>query len=427
MPEVRRPVANNDPDLVVLGAGPAGLGAALHAVRAGAGVVLVDQSPQVGGLCVTRRAGPLRYDLGGHIPFVNDPARRRWLAALLGDDLVWVPRPVASWRDGAIRPGRYLDQRPSGMPLGAAPDPLSEADPRRSAHEVLAAMFGGAFVDAEMRPYLEKIDGVPLDRIPGVRPLRLMREQAAPVGFWFPRWGIGQLMEAMADAIRAGGGRILTATTLEAIEAPGGAVRAVTLAGDGHHRRVATGQLVVSAPPGAIARRLSPPPGADALPAVRMRAVCIVYLEVARPDVTGQAWIQVDDPHVPAARIFEMPNWSRAMCPEDRSVLGLECYCAPVGDDPVWGGTDDQLIARCRDALAEPLGWLERPDQARPLEVVRLPAGYPAPDLAQLDAIDAAPRLLDTVTGLRLARGSAVIDAIRAGEECAAAALAEAR
>ena len=412
---------------MVLGAGPAGLGAALHAVRHGARVVLVDQSPQVGGLCVTRRAGPLRYDLGGHIPFVNDAPRRRWLTELLGDDLVWVPRPVASWRDGAIRPGRYLDQRPGGTPLGTAPDPIPEPGPRQSGREVLAAMFGGAFVDAEMRPYLEKIDGVPLDRIPGVRPLRLMREQAAPDGFWFPRWGIGQLMEAMADAIRAGGGRILTTTTVEAIEAPSGAVRAVALAGDGRRQRIATGQLVVSAPPGAIARRLAPAPDADAIPAVRMRAVCIVYLEVARPDVTGQAWIQVDDPNVPAARIFEMPNWSRAMCPEDRSVLGLECYCAPARDDPVWGGTDDQLIARCQAVLAGPLGWLERPHQARPIEVVRLPAGYPAPDLAQLDAIDAAPRLLDAVAGLRLARGSAVIDAIRAGEECAAAALAEAR
>ncbi len=411
----------------MLGAGPAGLGAALHAVRIGARVVVVDQAPQVGGLCVTRRAGRLRYDLGGHIPFVNDAKRRRWLAELLGDDLLWVPRPVSSWRHGAIRPGRYLDQRPGGGVLGAVPGPFPEPGPRASGREILDALFGAPFVDAELRPYLEKIDGVPITRIPGVRPLRLMREQAAPDGFWFPRLGIGQLMEVMAEAIRSHGGAVLTGTRVARVEAPAARVRAVALARGGRHTRIPTGQLVVSAPPGAVVRRLEPPPTPEMIPVVAMRAVCIVYLEIARPDVTGQAWIQVDDPRVPAARIFEMPNWSRAMCPDDRSVLGMECYCAPSEDDPVWSSLDVDLGRRCAAALVDPLGWLDHPGQARLLEVVRLPAAYPAPDLAQLDAVNTAPGLLDAVGGLRLARGSAVIDAIRAGEECAAAALAEAR
>jgi len=425
MPAAPAATPLTDPDLVVLGAGPAGLGAALHAARDGARVVVVDQAPQVGGLCVTRRAGRLRYDLGGHIPFVNDAGRRDWLAHLLGDDLLWVPRPVSSWRDGRVRPGRYLDQRPAGASLGAVPDPIPEPGPRQSGREVLGAMFGDRFVDAEMRRYLEKIDGVPLARLPGVRPLRLMCEQSAPKGFWFPRWGIGQLMQALAEAIRRHGGQVLTGTGLDAIAAPDGRVRAVVLAHDGRRLRVPTGQLVVSAPPGAIVGRLVPAP--DPLPAVAMRAVCIVYLEISRPDITGQAWIQVDDPRVPAARIFEMPNWSRAMCPPDRSVLGMECYCAPSGDDAVWSSPDADLGRRCAAALVDPLGLIEDPGGARLVEIVRLPAAYPAPDLSQLDAINAAPRLLDDIAGLRLARGSAVIDAIRAGEECAAAALAEAR
>jgi phytoene dehydrogenase-like protein len=416
-----------NPDLLVLGAGPAGLGAALHAARSGAHVVVVDQSAQVGGLCVTRRAGPLRYDLGGHIPFVNDAARRRWLAELLGDDLLWVPRPVSSWREGAIRPGRYLDQRPGGGALGAAPATIPTPGPGDSGRDVLDTMFGGAFVDAEIRPYLEKIDGVDLQRIPGVRPLRLMREQAAPDGFWFPRWGIGQLMQAMADAIRVRGGEVLTGTTVTAIQAPGGRMQAVDLVREGHGARVTTAQLVVSAPPGTVARRLVPAPPAAALPPVRMRAVRIVYLEVARPDVTGEAWVQIDDPRVPAARMFEMPNWSRAMCPEDRTVLGMECYCTPAAHDPTWASTDAELGGRCAAVLVDPLGWLTEPVQARTIEVVRLPSGYPAPDLAQLDAMDAAPRLLEGIAGLHLAHGSAVVDAVRAGEECAAAALAAAR
>jgi phytoene dehydrogenase-like protein len=172
-------------DVLVLGAGPAGLGAALHAARAGARVVVIDKAGRVGGLCVTRTHGELRYDVGGHIPFVNDPGRREWLGELLGPDLEWVPRPVSSWRNRAIRPGRYLDQRPHGAPLGAPTAADLVPSPDDSATTVLGEMFGSAFVEAELRRYLEKIDGVPLERIPGVRPLRLLREQAAPDGFWF--------------------------------------------------------------------------------------------------------------------------------------------------------------------------------------------------------------------------------------------------
>jgi protoporphyrinogen oxidase len=411
------------PDVLVLGAGPAGLGAALHAARSGARVLVVDHGRQVGGLCVTRTHGGLRYDLGGHIPFVHDARRRAWLAGLLGKDLVWVPRPVSSWREGVVRPGRYLDQRPGGAPLGAPIAAAPSPGPRDSARTVLDAIFGPTFTDSELRPYLEKIDGVALDRIPGVRPLRLMHEQAAPEGFWFPAGGIGQLMDAMTRAIRSAGGQVLTETEVTAIVVPDGRVGAVRLAIDGRPVTIGTSQLVVSAPPGIVARVLNPGPAPAQLPPVRMRAVCLVYLEVARPHLTDEAWVQIDDPRVPAARIFEMSNWSAAMCPGNRTVLGMECYCAPTSDDPLWISSDRDLAARCAASLVDPLGWLDTSDQARLIEVIRLASAYPSPDLRQLDATNAAARVLESIDGLHLARGSAVIDAIRAGELCAAAAL----
>src|ERR1019366_5158359 len=86
MPPARGAALMTHPDVVVLGAGPAGLGAGLHAARAGARVVVVDKSHQVGGLCVPRTHGPLRYDLGGHIPFVHDTPRRAWLGEVPGGD-----------------------------------------------------------------------------------------------------------------------------------------------------------------------------------------------------------------------------------------------------------------------------------------------------------------------------------------------------
>jgi phytoene dehydrogenase-like protein len=404
-------------DAVVLGAGPAGLGAALALARAGVAVTLVDAADEPGGLCVTRRRDGFAYDVGGHIPFVRDDGRRAWLEELLGPDLRWVDRPVSCVRGGAIVRGRYLDQRPEGLEVLGRPD--------GSAGGELGSRFGVAFVDRVMRPYLEKIDGLPLERIPGERARRLLEDQAAPDGFHFPAGGIGQLMDAMAAAARDAGAEVLLGTGVEAIEVPGGTLAGVRLRTGGATERIATGQAVVSMPAGAAVRLLTPAaPGALAR-GVRMRAVCIVMLRIGRDRLSAEPWIQVDHPDVPFARAFEPANWSPALAPAGETVIGLECYCQAGDDDPVWGLADDELATRCARALADhPLGLLDDPAAARPLEVMRLPRAYPLPDIAQLPAVSAPSLWLDALEGLHLAPGSAVVEAIEAGERAAAAVIA---
>ncbi len=405
-------------DALVLGAGPAGLGAALALARAGAQVAVVEARDEVGGLCVTRRRAGFAYDVGGHIPFVRDAARLAWLRELLGDDLRRVDRPVACVRDGRVVPGRYLDQRPE------APEAPGERD--GSARGELAARVGAAFVDRVMRRYLEKIDGVPLERIPAERARRLLEDQAAPHGFVFPAHGIGQLMDAMAAAAEAAGADVRLRTRLSALRLPGGRMAGALVEGPGGPEELAAPQAIVALPAGAAARLAEPPAPPDAVADVRMRAVGIVYLALETPAgrLTPEAWIQVDDPAVPFARAFEPVNWSPALAPAGRTVLGLECYCRAAADDPVWGLDDAALARACAAALADPLGWLGDPAAARPVEVLRIPRAYPVPDIGQVPAVRAPALWLDGVEGVHLAPGSAVIEAIEAGERAARAVLA---
>lgn len=402
-------------DAVVLGAGPAGLGAALALARAGAEVVLVDPADEPGGLCVTRRRDGFAYDIGGHIPFVRDEPRRAWLESLLGPDLRWVDRPVACVREGAVVRGRYLDQRAAAERAEVSPHPSADGE--------LASRFGAEFVDATMRRYLEKIDGVPLERIPGDRVRRMLEGQAAPDGFHFPTHGIGQLMDTLAHAARAAGARLRLGTAVDAVEVPGGRFEGVRL-GDG--TRLAGAHAVVAMPAGAAARLLDPAPPGAMTRAVRMRAVCIVYLALERDRLTRETWIQVDDPAVPFARIAEPRNWSAALAPPGRTLVALECYCQASADDPVWSLTDADLGATCAAALHDPLGLLDDPTAARLVEVVRLPNAYPVADLEQVPALRAPALWLAALEGLHLAPGAAVIEAIEAGEQAAAAILADA-
>ncbi|HJZ60529.1 MAG TPA: FAD-dependent oxidoreductase [Miltoncostaeaceae bacterium] len=400
-------------DLLVLGAGPAGLGAALEAARAGARVAIADGADRVGGLCVTLRRDGLAYDLGGHIPFVRDERRRRWLEELLGGDLVRVRRPVACVLDGHVVRGRYLDQRPPATAGGDGDG--------GSAYDFLAARFGAGFVERTMRRYLEKVDGMPLERIPAIRPKRLMEDQAAPDGFWYPAEGIGQLMDAMAAAAEALGAELLLGRRVEQIAVSGSRVRAVTLQGPDGPAEVAAGAVVAGLPPTVVARLVEPPPAAD-LPSFPMRAAALVYLVLDRGPLTPEPWIQVDDPRVPFARMFEVANWSTRLVPDGRTVLGCECYADP--GSALWSMSDAELAQACAAALRDPLGLLDEPEAARLAEVVRIPRAWPLVALDRLAAARRAAGLLDGLGGLQVAQGGDVVQAIEAGERAAHAVLA---
>lgn len=398
-------------DTIVLGGGPSGLGAALALAREGHAVRLIEGADEVGGLCRTRVRDGHSYDVGGHIPFVNDDRRREWLHELMDGDLHWVDQPVSCVRDGEIARGRYLDQRP------AAPGELSEPD--SSAAGLLGGRFGRDFVDQTMRPYLEKIDGVALEMIPAERALKLLESQAAPEGFWFPGGGIGRLMDAMARAVIAAGGHLDTDTRATAIHRDGnGRVSGASFEGPTGAGRAECRHLVVATPAAVAARLLEG--SADPLPDVRMRAVTIACLEFDTPRLSDRTWTQVDDPTVAFSRAFEPGNWSQRMAPEGRTMLGLECYSRPSDDDPIWSASDGELAERCATDLAR-LGWCDPDTPWRTLEMIRMRAAYPEFSRDQLPAIAEPRARLEAIPGIHLAPGSAVVEAIEAGEAAAEA------
>lgn len=397
--------------MVVLGAGPAGLAAALTLARAGIAVSVIEAGTTVGGLCVTTRQDDVAYDLGGHILFVRSPSRESWLRELLGQDLIHVDRPVASLVDGDIRRGRYFDQAGT-----QAASPPAMPGPELSAAEYLRSIFPEGAVLTDVRQYMEKVDGVSIDAITGQRCHKLFAEQYAPEGWWYPANGVGQLMDAMERAIVAGRGEVLTEHRVERITVDGDRVQGVRVAApDGTVTTLAADAVIAGIPPALVLRLLDVPSTPIDLPA---RAAAVVVLAVDRDRLSEEPWIQVGDPSIPFARLAEPKNWSPRLAPSGRTVVTGEVYCSPTPDDPWWGRSDEDLAEQCRDGLVR-MGLLAATTPVQTLDVLRRSRAWSIVTTDRVRSVTESLKPLGAVAGLVTAQGGDVVQAIEMGEQAA--------
>ena len=125
---------NGSQDLVVLGAGPAGLAAAWRAARRGLKVTLLERAERVGGLAGSFDVAGFRVDHGSHrlhpstpAPLISD------LRGLLGPDLQSRPRNgrlriAGRWVGFPLNAGELARKLPTSMvagPVGASLAPVT--------------------------------------------------------------------------------------------------------------------------------------------------------------------------------------------------------------------------------------------------------------------------------------------------------------
>lgn len=388
--------------VAVLGAGPAGLMAALVAAEAGHEVHVFEAGDRVGGMAASFEIAGQRVDFGSHRLHPATPeAIMARLHDLLGSDL------QARERNGRIRlrdrwvafPLRPLDMARS-LPLGftalVARDtvlgPIRRGSDGSFAGE-LTRRLGPTVVDEFYGPYSWKLYGADardLDaehahrRVAASSPLAIVRralQASRPDGrrFWYPRNGYGQIAEALAEAAVDAGATLhlqSPVTRLARTEA-GRQVRAgeVTHAAD---------VVFSTIPPGALAAVLEPAPPAaisGALAAVRTRAMVLVYLVVPRPQYTPFDAHYFPERDIRIARLSEPKNYRDGPDPAATTVLCAEIACDR--GDAMWLAGDDELAAVVTADLRR--AGLPSPDPVH-IESRRLPAVYPVYEAATADA-----------------------------------------
>lgn len=412
-------------DLVVLGAGPAGLGAAYRAARAGLEVTVLEREEVVGGAARSIEVAGVRCDLGSHrLHRAIDPAILADLRALLGDDLQrrerrgrirladrWVPFP--------LRPASTVRSLPPGFALRAAADAVTAPVRRPRADtfdEVVRAGLGPTMADRFYGPYARKLWGLEPSQLSGEQArrrisagssgavLRRVVRGANPEArtFLYPRRGFGQLWETLADAAVEAGADLRLGSRVTQVSTEADAAAATTADGARHEARHVWSTL----PLPLLARLHRPAPPEEVVTAagsLRSRAMLLVYLVLPVPQWTPFDAHYLPEAWTPITRISEPKNYRDGHPgpadpgdPGDRTVL---CAELPCDRDDDWWSADDETLGAVVVEAVERAGLACPPPDA--VATHRLPSAYPihrVGDQRQLEIVDQwaaqRPRLL---------------------------------
>jgi len=416
----------NPQTTIVLGGGPAGLTAGYLLGKAGRDVVVLEAEEQVGGLAKTVEVDGYRFDLGGHRFFTKSVEVDTLWHEVLGEEFLLRPRMSRIYWNK-----RYLDYPLRGPDVIRKLGPVEltrcmasyvRAAARRnkrdeSFEDWVSNRFGRRLFELFFKSYTEKLWGVPTteiraewaaQRIKGLSFFSAAR--AAFFGnkgnkvrsliseFHYPRFGPGQMWDAMSDAIEENGGEVRTCAPVERLEIAGDRVVEVEAGGVSY----TFPDAVISSLPLRTVVELATPPAPPevrkAARGLRYRDFLTVALVVDGEDLFPDNWIYIHEPGVRVGRIQNYRSWSPWMVPDpDKACVGLEFFCF-AGDD-LWTMSDDDLVDLAADEL-EQLGLADRSKVERGF-VTRVPKAYPIYDTDYAERVATIRGWLDGIENLQ--------------------------
>jgi len=419
-------------DVLVIGAGPAGLTTAYCLTKATPSVLVIEKDPTyVGGISRTVRYKDFLFDIGGHRFFSKAKEVVDLWHEILPDDFIARPRLSRIYYGGKYYSyplSAFEALRNLGLVTSAAcmlSYALAKARPiaaPKSFHDWVRNQFGERLFQIFFKTYTEKVWGMSCDeisadwaaqrikgldlRVAVINALkRSFGRKAGPAAggdvvktlietFQYPRRGPGMMWEAAAARVRERGGRVLMGRELAALAFDDKTklwnVAVATV--DGGAEQYTARHVVSSAPVRELVGKIAPRPiSLMHARALRYRDFLTVALMVDKPDLFPDNWIYIHDPSVKVGRVQNFRSWSPEMVPSGMTCLGLEYFC--FEGDGLWSAPDAELIALAKREIAK-IGLVSEADVVDGC-VVRQPKAYPVYDEAYRDHVDAIRRDLE--------------------------------
>ena len=394
--------------VTILGAGPAGRGAALGLARQGHTVTVFEQADRVGGNAGSFELAGLHVDYGSHrFHPAADPAVLALVRELLGDDLLARPRHgrirlLGRWIHFPLRATdlvlRAHPRFTSGVIADLALKTIRKGPGQSKGHETFASVLerglGSTICREFYFPYARKIWGLEPTDISPVQAWRrvsagsigkLVKRLVPGIGgkgargrkgiFYYPRLGYGQISDSLRSAAEQSGARIRLRTTVSRVELDPAGHRIETKSPDGSG--VSTSEFIWSTiPVTTLVRFVTPPAPAEVIEAasrLELRAMLLVYLVLGTDQFTEFDAHYFPETALPFTRVSEPKNYAALSEPRGRTVLCAEIPCGR--SDPIWSASDEELGALVKDGLAR--SGLPVRSAVLAIAVRRLPAAYP--------------------------------------------------
>ena len=392
--------------IAILGAGPAGLGAAWQlALRDKADVTVLEKNDVVGGNAGSFELAGISVDYGSHrLHPACDPKILDDLKKLLGDDLLDRPRLgrirlQGRWIKFPLKPQDLVLRLPVSFSCGVALDAVRKFIPhlkngngRETFTSVLEKGLGPTICRNFYVPYAEKIWGLPPDQLSPTQAHR--RVSAGSLGqmmkkvvsvipgfkvsgtgrFFYPRKGYGQISDSIARAARSLGVEVKLGCNVNQVEL--GKTLKVSFERNAKKETIEADQVWSTIPLTILARITEPsPPNAvvEASNNISYRAIILIYVVLEQAQWTPYDAHYFPETNVKLTRLSEPKNYSDSREPHDRTVLCGELPCTV--NDVVWNSSDEDLEQIFRESVAN----CGLPIKSRVLAVVtkRLPFAYP--------------------------------------------------
>ena len=406
------------PQILIIGAGPAGLTAAFQLEKEGIHSTILEGTDQVGGISRTVERDGWRFDIGGHRFFTKvQEVDDLWHEILPDEDFLLRPRMSRIFYKGKYYdyPIKAVNALKNLGPLEASRCVLSymAAQVRPPKHQDkfagwVTARFGKRLYGHFFKSYTEKVWGMPADELPAdwaaqriknldlkaavlnaLTPKRNQKEITSLIEeFQYPKYGPGMMWETCRDKVVKSGSTVHMDTKVRAIRhRDGQAYEVVAVHPDGTETTYPCDHVISSMPFTKLVKGMDPAPPPEVLAAADqttyrdfLSVALVVPEEFAFPD----NWIYIHAPEVEVGRIQNYGSWSPFMVKEGRTCLGLE-YFVFEGDE-MWTKSDDDLIEQAKREIAF-LGLVD-PSKVELGHVVRVPKAYPTYDEGYLERIE---------------------------------------
>jgi protoporphyrinogen oxidase len=402
-----------DHEVLIIGAGPAGLTAAFELNRRGVTSTVVEATDMVGGISRTVERDGWRFDIGGHRFFTKVPeVEALWHEILPDEDFLMRPRMSRVYYQekyfnypieigDVIRNFGLVEVGRIGFSYIWARIHRPSKESQVFLEGWISARFGRRLYGHLFKSYNEKLWGRPASEISAdfaaqrikdltvwnafvtaIKPKRFRgKKQITSLieEFQYPKYGPGMMWEVCRDKVEAQGTKVVMQAPVTAIRHRDGKAFEVVTTSDGVDTTYPCTEVISSMPFTQLLQAMDPPPPAEVLAAANgltfrdfMTVALVVPQEYSFPD----NWIYIHDPQVRVGRIQNFGSWSPYLIKEGRTCLGLE-YFVFEGDDD-WNMSDEDLVARGAREL-EHL-HLSKADKVESGYVVRMPKAYPVYD-----------------------------------------------